>query len=746
MQMNTNTKGYWATNGVAIEMDEIDKLLYKNDSIEIFLREHSDQFFVIAEKGIGKTLLLKKKKYDLMQKPGGLFIPSKENDLDFADDFINIPRDTIRYLENYENVKSLWNISIQLSAVNRFLLCNDKISVDKSELPDIFLKILEGKAFSMPSVIFTYLIRTESISKIQQFINKSFTYINYLYRQIQSAVYIFIDRLDQALQSNKFCSAKMWTAMQVSLIEVSWNLMEKNSHVKIYCSIRKEAYSDYKAEVRGNLAGQVCMLNYSDSDLHKLINTLSNYYEDGNTIEQIVGFDKFEHPKTGNDEILFHYLLRHTVSKPRGLVRIASELRKSIPLDKTINEKADILRTVTNMAATTIVEELFSEQGLFLSCLQDETDRNRFFSLIPKNTLNQQTVYNICKKFNNKKSKCSEKQCKENGKCKHPFCDLYNIGLFGYVSTDSPYIQKFKSPDSTKRINHIPSSSHHYIIHPALCDIIKDLTRDYEGTNYIVTPGITTGKGKEWNIRENKISDFIDFILNAKISKEKKKEMIQRARENIKEKNEESTLDRYIENEKQAIISMKKLQPKQKENEIHILIASPSDVQTRDKLLKEFETYFGKDQEKLCGKRVFVHGYEELASGLEKGNVQDKINEKIKKDIDIVIAIFKHKLGSPISNLKGKQRVESGTVDELLKYKENKTYPMAYFCSGSPTENLDDLKVIEDWQKVLMFKRKLESKKNGNVIFFKHYSKDEKEHIFPLLAEDLKNNIIELFK
>jgi hypothetical protein len=663
------------------------------------------------------------------------------------DDIIDIPRDKIAFLETHTNVKSLWMLSIQMSAIKAFCSSSDKIKIERDKIPDELLRILDEKQFTLPSAIFMHLIRNESISKIKQYINNTLTYLGYLYREIKAAIYIFIDRTDQAFKSANFYTSEMWVAIQTGLIESSFDLMEKNDNILIYCSIRKEAYNNYKTDRLGNIEGQTCILNYDDDELHELINTLSKYYEKGDTIEQIVGFEKFEHPKTGNEESLFGYMLRHTVSRPRGLVRISRELKNGIPKIKTKEEKVEILRLITNMAASRIAEELFLEQELFLSCLKDKNERERFLALIPKNTLNQKSVTAICRKFNNKIGKCTEKQCNDKNRCKHPFCDLYNIGLFGYVSIDAPYKQIFKAPDSTNRIDHIPNQYSNYIIHPALCDIIKDLTQNYEGNNYIITPGITTGKNQSWGVRETEISNFIDFVLEQRMSKERRKEIIQRAKDKIKGMKETTILNDYIENEKQKILSFSKPQPKQADG-IHVLIASPSDLQTRTVLLNEFQSFFTDKMEKECGRRIFVHGYEELASALVKNNVQDKVNDKIiKPKIDIVIAIFKHKLGSPIPDKKGRLRAKSGTVEELLNYKKNKTFPMAYFCNESPpTEKLSDKNVVDDWQKVLSFKSQLETKKNGNVIFFKYYKKDEKDHLFPLLAEDLKNNIKELFK
>ena len=61
-----------------------------------------------------------------------------------------------------------------------------------------------------------------------------------------------------------------------------------------------------------------------------------------------------------------------------------------------------------------------------------------------------------------------------------------------------------------------------------------------------------------------------------------------------------------------------------------------------------------------------VNGWEDLAS--QNGYAQDVINSKLIEESDFVIAVFKHKLGTPIKNVSsGLPRAESGTAEELLQ-------------------------------------------------------------------------------
>ena len=182
--------------------------------------------------------------------------------------------------------------------------------------------------------------------------------------------------------------------------------------------------------------------------------------------------------------------------------------------------------------------------------------------------------------------------------------------------------------------------------------------------------------------------------------------------------------------------------------EIRVLIASPSDVQTaRELLLDKLETKFRREgYEEKCGKRIVVDGWEHLAS--QNGYAQDIVNEKLLSKADIVIAVFKHKLGSPTLNLKDNtERAPSGTAEELLyairETKDNtKTLGMAYFSNKAPIISLDSIdfdQTKEQWNKLKTFKKKI-----GTKILYKGYNAEEE--ILEIVCPDLCQNINDYFK
>jgi len=181
---------------------------------------------------------------------------------------------------------------------------------------------------------------------------------------------------------------------------------------------------------------------------------------------------------------------------------------------------------------------------------------------------------------------------------------------------------------------------------------------------------------------------------------------------------------------------------------IQILIASPSDVTVeREVLLNSLETKFRREGfESQCGKRIIVRGWEELAS--QSGYGQDIINDQVLKKVDIVLAVFKHKLGTPTIDPKTSlKREESGTAEELLFAINNSStnsppLGMAYFFSEAPSMSFDSVdfeKAVDEWKRLKKFKQDIKHK-----ILYKEYSSTDK--LLTQACSDISDNIKRLFE
>jgi hypothetical protein len=180
------------------------------------------------------------------------------------------------------------------------------------------------------------------------------------------------------------------------------------------------------------------------------------------------------------------------------------------------------------------------------------------------------------------------------------------------------------------------------------------------------------------------------------------------------------------------------------DNEIQVVIASPSDTAVERKiLLDSLEVRFRRENhEKLCGFRIIVNGWEYLSS--QPGYSQDIINEKIIDESDFVVAVFKHKLGTPTKDIEsGNIRAVSGTAEKLLqtldKNKINHPIGMAYFFSKAPVVSLDnpDKKKIEtEWNRLSKFKEEIKEK-----MIYKPYTNEDE--LITMVLNDLEKNIQE---
>jgi len=149
--------------------------------------------------------------------------------------------------------------------------------------------------------------------------------------------------------------------------------------------------------------------------------------------------------------------------------------------------------------------------------------------------------------------------------------------------------------------------------------------------------------------------------------------------------------------------------------EIIIVIASPSDAgRERQLLSNQLPTWFIKYKfEELCNTRILVKGWEDIPP--QPGYAQDVINSKLIQSADVLLTIFRHKLGNPTKNTEtGITRSVSGTAEELLyaieQNKENKKpLAMVYYFSKKPSWSFN-LKTKREWKKLEEFKKEIRDK------------------------------------
>jgi hypothetical protein len=203
-----------------------------------------DKFIVVATKGFGKTLLLKAKRVALQDRavclPQDSLLDKPIGDKIFSADMVAL----YTHLEPWVNV---WLIAIALATLKRLDMVDDlrvgsrlhALVADDSlrGVIDHFVNLLD-------------LPRNELFQCVNDTNNRLVPRL----RTIAKPVAIFIDSVDEYFNKHiKHRSAQgsdtgrlapgIWYYSQMGLVQVAYELRRISHHLKVFASIRKEAFA-----------------------------------------------------------------------------------------------------------------------------------------------------------------------------------------------------------------------------------------------------------------------------------------------------------------------------------------------------------------------------------------------------------------------------------------------------------------------------------------------------------------------
>lgn len=485
----------WVVDAKDINIkDEIEffeqNLLLVSPAIDRFLDDQNKtETIVVAPKGFGKTLLLKAKRMryakqhselipqnSLIDKPSGAPSALKHKEYD-----------KIRANEVYW--KSLWLIALSLSILKYY---NVK--------PDTKIRIfeqIEKEELDSPCDIFKFLLsigRNDYFSAVEEYNFKLAPQI----RRLHSPIAVFIDNVDEFFEgllsspgsevTNELYQ-DYWYFSQLGLALAARDLNAINNHVKIFVSIRKEVFqkSISTNPLSLQLAGSSVDVRYSKSELiHILQNNIkieSNKRlaspNSRNLIARFFGEANLtiHHAITGDEEKMEDYLIRHTLRRPRDIAYIGRKIAGISGSERT-QEK---LKNEINIGGSEIAIAFIGEIKRHLSLF----DEQLLFSLIDRNTLSMSELSVISQNYD---KAFKRKYGLRSRKSLHVFCNLFKVGLLGYVTVDPEsgrLVQRFAYPGETPLdASEILPKSEHYVIHPMLDDIIaRHDSRYYRAMN-----------------------------------------------------------------------------------------------------------------------------------------------------------------------------------------------------------------------------------------------------------------------
>lgn len=461
----------WATDANQIEISEIDKIVFRNEGIDEFLNRRN-RYFLSATKGLGKTLLLTYKRRLLTERSGSddmvCLIPTGRPYLDFMSEMKLLSAKFEKPLSDLSTCKRLWGAALRISIMSHEseLLDEDQY-FELQPFPPRIQRWLKGATVE-PTVVFKELTSMR-ISDVNRLIDGTENFLDGQIRQVHDSVLMFVDKVDQAVRR---MSRPAWINIQAGLIEAAWDLMNANSHIKVFASIRQEAFANYESDIKTNLFGATTVLRYSDDDLRGLVDRLSGCYEGTEGFKEFVGVNVIKHPRRPLPEDSFEFLRRFTLGRPRDFVAIASELSSG----RTSLDEERYCNLIRNTSAMALVANVFEETQVFLDCLHDKSRRLKFLSQIPANILSREEAVAASARFNGIPEDSFWHFDEESPDIFHPFRDLYLTGLLGVVTRDEQdaETQRFRQPDDVfnDAARDLPKSTH-YFIHPALGEYIQ---------------------------------------------------------------------------------------------------------------------------------------------------------------------------------------------------------------------------------------------------------------------------------
>lgn len=530
-------KPVWILDADGIEFDneEINNI-FRTRIVDEFL-ENEKKLGIVAPRGLGKTFLIKAKRKIMQDKPGVLCLPEIT-----MVDTISSPRfneSNLRFFENYENWKSLWKVSILISIFKQFngSKCIEFLKETlPSKIPNEIEQLIDI-GLTRTSEYFNYLLSCDR--KTINIIFQNINLFDVAIKMINSSVCMFIDKVDQALsnQTHKIIgqtkmstgprNASFWQFAQLALADIAYELLSKNAHIKVYYSIRSEAFVD-AAQICytfQNFQQYCCHLAYSREELHKMFNQYINHEKDENlycpsqkeTNPSIafLGIDEITCKYIKNTkEKTFDYILRHTFLRPRDIMDICYHLYAiNLKLYNGDDLENKIREVVNRESQVNLETYISSTEKLLLGINREHIEY--LCQLLNTNVMNVKYIKYVCRRLNDffkdNDIEICEQKC---DKCEelHPFCQLYNIGLIGYLWENRANEDSIRFFDQNDGIiinaNHALPHSKYYFLHPCLASkaehIRKNKSNDNHGfefvTNILIRHGVEIKKTKQRQI------------------------------------------------------------------------------------------------------------------------------------------------------------------------------------------------------------------------------------------------------
>ena len=515
-------KSNWAVDGQFADENYQD-LIFTNSAIEKFLSSHA-QFIVVASKGMGKTLLMRLKRDRVQaERPGIVVIPQ-----DSPSDYVNLTgtyeKGILSLMATQSFWEDVWKVAIHTSILLNFphkAMPEQQSSAIKElsrldlpgDLQQSLIAAFKGEfhVHRTPSSILSLLLST-STSKLEKLRRAAPQILDDLsIRYVNSACFVFIDSFDQAIENFLPGDLEAWAAAQVGLLRAAWHISRHNRHIKVYVTIRQEAYSSFGGTERNNSKGSVLLLRYSKDDLRSLFRKAIAHYEGLGTEEEFVGLPSIYNEYVKQKEDVFDYIHRHLINVPRWFTILGGRLSE-LPKKQQLANKKDyenrlenVRKIVNDVSAELARDYICSEMKLFFRDVDPIEMTRELFSRAHSTVLSFSNVDYLSKLLTTRYG------------WKHPFSLLYNLGLLGLVQPkpgSTTRYQVFKKPyEFDWGFNNILPEDKRtpYLLHPAVHFLITTLNPNCKFSAVLLGDGVPWTTRNDQVIKKETIKLFVSY-------------------------------------------------------------------------------------------------------------------------------------------------------------------------------------------------------------------------------------------
>lgn len=441
-----------------------------------YLSPRPPRFIVCGLKGIGKTLLLvKRSQADRDTHPGDTFIPQLQLVEKLTELGTALPDSTLRQYSDPSYWRSLWLATLSHVIAMR--------SQPESLLEDEKM-LFDGCECSVGATIRTIIDRSRE-EQYRRFVEiGAARLLARLRTSIRAGVRVYIDAIDELTNSHigdvlKTTSPQVgrkspmvWAASQIGFGLAAIDIVQSNTHVKIFATMRKEALDLSMSPLRQNLEACIVEIKYSLDDLKAIwrakLGVLQESFPSffcvqggGSDVNRnFFGFDEIEHPYARDEkggpiiEDSLSYLIRHTRGRPRELDHLGHELQYTDPANRNPDFIRNFIRESSKVfyrwAQTEPTPFWHEDQDLLLKAMDSNIftrcERQRIFQLV-----------------------AAEHQLTAEELEQHSV-QLFRLGLMGYVKAHGgKAVQVFQQSDRDLEANDQEFlSASNYVVHPCV--------------------------------------------------------------------------------------------------------------------------------------------------------------------------------------------------------------------------------------------------------------------------------------